>query len=83
MVAGSTLTEAMEAVGTTTGTRTTPGPETTAPTTGTPEAGGTPGDRSETGKPAGGTTEAMARAPITTNRMPAEVATAALNPEVG
>ena len=42
MVAGSTLTEAMEAVGTTTGPRTTTEPETTAPTTGTLEAMGTP-----------------------------------------
>ena len=83
MVAWSTLTEAMEAVGTTTGTRTTTGHETTAPTTGTPEAGGTPGDRSKTGKPAGATAEDTAGAPITAIRMPAEVATAAWNPEVG
>ena len=79
----STATEARDAANTAAGTMTTPEPETTAPTTGTPEAGGTPGYRSEIGKPAGGTTAAIAGAPITVIRMPAEAATAAWNPEVG
>ena len=83
MLVWSTATDAREAANTAAGTSTTPESERTAPTTGTPEAGGTPGDLSETDKPAGGITEVTAGAPITAIRMPAEVATAALNPEVG
>ena len=79
----NTATEATEAVGTTTGTRTTPEPETTALTTGTPEAGGTPGDRLEIGKPAGGTTAAMAGAPAMAIRTPEAVARAAESPKDG
>ena len=83
MEVGSTETEAREAANTAAWTWTTPEPEITAPTTWTPEAGCTAGDRSEVGKPAVGTAEVTAGAPIKAIRMPAEVATAVWNPEVG
>ena len=64
----STVTEAMEAGGTTTGTQTTPETGRTAQETENPEAGGTPGGRLETGRTEGGTTAAMAGAPTTAIR---------------
>ena len=51
----STVTEAMKAVGTATGTQTTPETGRTAQATENPEAGGTPGGHFETGRMEGGT----------------------------
>ena len=83
MVAESTAIAAMEAVGTATGTGTTPEPGKTAQATENPEAGGTPGERSETGRMEVGTTAAMAGATTTVTRTPEAAATAAWSPEDG
>ena len=78
-----TATEAMEAVGTATGTQTTPETERTAQAIETPEAGGTPEERLEIGRTEGGITAAMAEAPTTAIRTPETVAKAAESPEDG
>ena len=83
MVAWSTQTEATEAAGATTVTRTTPEPGRTAQMAENPGAWGTPGDRSETGSPGGGTTAAMAGATTSAIMTPEEADTTALNPEDG
>ena len=82
-MAESTPTEATEAAGTTTWTRTTQEPERTAKATENPEPGGSPGERLETGRMDVGTTAAMAWAPTTVTKMPEVAATAALSPEDG
>ena len=79
----STATEAMEAVGTATGTQTTPETGRTAQATENPEAGGTPGGRMETGRTEGGITAAMVMASATAVWTPEVVARAAGSPEDG
>ena len=80
-VAVSTATEAMEPVDTATENRTTPDAWRTAKMTWNPEAVGTPGDLLATGRTGGGTTAAIAVAPITAIRMPEEAETAVWNTE--